>query len=179
MSGRNRLILALHFANVYRIRVALKSTIFKWSWVAGCAFCAGSVFGQALPNASTDTSTIAPLFNPDDFTLTLAAQDPIPAGNSGSLTAGLNVTLASDRSAANGTFDLGSDLGDASLVAFYNDRPSGEWRLFLADLDYGEHGTLTSLGLVVTAVPEPGTMSLLAMGLGGVAGMRWLRRRGN
>jgi subtilisin-like proprotein convertase family protein len=73
---------------------------------------------------------------------------------------------------------LDTDPQTTSLSSLVGDDPSGDWTLFLADLDYGEQGTLTSWGLVVTAVPEPGTLGLLALGLGGLAGMRWLRRRG-
>ena len=60
--------------------------------------------------------------------------------------------------------------------SFDGTNPNGAWTLFLADLDFGEQGTLVKWGMVVTAVPEPSAWTLL--GLGGFAlGMRFLRRR--
>lgn len=45
---------------------------------------------------------------------------------------------------------------------------SGKWTLFLADLDYGAQGQLTSWGMVITTTPEPGTWQLLGAGLTGM-----------
>ena len=71
-----------------------------------------------------------------------------------------------------------TDPQTTSLESFVGDDPSGQWTLFLADLDYGEQGQLASWGLVVTAVPEPGSLGLLAVGLSVMAGVRlWARRR--
>jgi hypothetical protein len=174
--GRNRLIFVGAFVSVCRTKVASKSTILKWSWLAGCAFCAGSVFGQTFSFTLPDNATHQALFSSDDFKITL----DLSGRSSGSVESGLNITLALPRSiqssAADANFAV-SDFETSSLTSLGIDRPSSEWTLFLADLDYGERGTPASWSLVVTAVPEPGTIGLLALGLSGVAGMRCLRRR--
>jgi subtilisin-like proprotein convertase family protein len=64
----------------------------------------------------------------------------------------------------------------ASLGSFAGQDPSGDWTLFLTDLDPGSQGQLVSWGLVITATPEPGTFGLLALGLGGAVGLRRWRR---
>ena len=73
-------------------------------------------------------------------------------------------------------FVLDSDSQTALLGSFNGTDPNGAWTLFLADLDFGEQGTLVNWGVIVTAAPEPSTWTLL--GLGGLTlGMRLLRRR--
>jgi subtilisin-like proprotein convertase family protein len=41
------------------------------------------------------------------------------------------------------------------LSSFINQSPNGNWTLFIADLSAGEHSTVTSWGMQITAVPEP------------------------
>jgi subtilisin-like proprotein convertase family protein len=66
----------------------------------------------------------------------------------------------------------------ATLGSFAGTNPNGQWILFLADLDYGEQGTLTTWTLNVTAVPEPSSIQLALVGLGVCFGLnRWARRR--
>jgi subtilisin-like proprotein convertase family protein len=66
----------------------------------------------------------------------------------------------------------------STLASFQNTSPSGQWTLFLADLDYGEQGTLQNWTLTVTAVPEPSSIALAGLGLGICVGLRrWARRR--
>ncbi len=66
----------------------------------------------------------------------------------------------------------------ATLSSFIGTNPNGQWTLFLADLDYGEQGTLNNWTLNVTAVPEPSSVALAVMGLGVCFGLqRWARRR--
>jgi hypothetical protein len=70
------------------------------------------------------------------------------------------------------------DMGTQTLLLspFAGTNLNGDWPLFLADLDFGDQGALMRWGVIVTAVPEPSTWTLL--GLGGVAlGMRFMRRR--
>ena len=72
---------------------------------------------------------------------------------------------------------LDTDARTALLGSFDGQDPSGQWTLFLADLDYGQQGQLASWGLVVTAVPEPNSMGLMALGLGAMLGLGALLRR--
>lgn len=52
----------------------------------------------------------------------------------------------------------------ALLNSFNGTNPNGTWRLFLADLSNGEESQLVNWGLEITTIPEPGTLSLLALG---------------
>lgn len=71
---------------------------------------------------------------------------------------------------------LNTDTQMALLGSFNGTDPNGTWTLFLADLNFGQQGTLVQWGVIVSAVPEPSTLALV--GLGGFAlGMRLLRRR--
>ncbi|HEX3799836.1 MAG TPA: PEP-CTERM sorting domain-containing protein [Verrucomicrobiae bacterium] len=70
-----------------------------------------------------------------------------------------------------------TDPRTATLGSFVGQDPSGQWTLFLADVHPGSEGQLVNWGLVITSVPEPGTLALLALGLSGVV-VASLRRRG-
>jgi subtilisin-like proprotein convertase family protein len=71
---------------------------------------------------------------------------------------------------------LDTDTPSSLLGSFNGVDPNGDWTLFLADLDFGDQGTLTKWGLIVTGVPEPSTWSLML--LGGLAfGRQLLKRR--
>jgi len=65
----------------------------------------------------------------------------------------------------------------ALLNSFVGTDPNGTWTLFLADLDFGEQGTLVQWGLVITAIPEPSSWVLLTFG--GIALVTPLLRRRN
>jgi subtilisin-like proprotein convertase family protein len=72
---------------------------------------------------------------------------------------------------------LDTDQRSAFLSSFVDGDPSGDWTLFLADVDFGDQGTLVSWTLTVTAVPEPSTYALMGLGLGGlVLGRKWRKR---
>jgi hypothetical protein len=79
-----------------------------------------------------------------------------------------------DPATVTGTSSRDSMLGDFNtLIA------DGEWTLFLADLGVGGQTTVVSWGLEITAIPEPSTWALLALGLLGVAGLKRYRGRAN
>lgn len=61
---------------------------------------------------------------------------------------------------------LDTDPRSAFLSSFVDGDPSGDWTLFLADVDFGDQGTLVSWTLTMTAVPEPSTYTFLGLGLG-------------
>src|SRR5580693_3261133 len=65
-----------------------------------------------------------------------------------------------------------TDPQTALLSSFAGADPSGQWTLFLANLDYGEQGELVSWGLSITAVPEPSSVGLALLGLGVFFGVR-------
>ncbi len=72
---------------------------------------------------------------------------------------------------------LDTDARTSLLSSMDDLNPNGTWTLFLADVDFGQQGALVNWGLVITAIPEPSTISLA--GLGGLAlGIRYWRRRG-
>jgi subtilisin-like proprotein convertase family protein len=52
----------------------------------------------------------------------------------------------------------------AFLSSFDGTNPNGQWTLFLSDLSAGNQSTVVSWGLDITAVPEPGTLALAAIG---------------
>jgi len=71
-------------------------------------------------------------------------------------------------------FDLAARQNNGSPLALLNGLdPSGDWTLYLADFSSGYQTTVTSWGLQLVVVPEPGTLSLLAVG--GILAL--LRRR--
>jgi subtilisin-like proprotein convertase family protein len=70
-----------------------------------------------------------------------------------------------------------TDARTSLLSSFAGKDPSGQWTLFLANLDYGEQGELVSWGLSITAVPEPSSVGLALLGLGIFLGVRRLVRR--
>lgn len=71
---------------------------------------------------------------------------------------------------------LDTDPRSAFLSSFIDENPSGEWTLFLSDVDFGEQGTLVSWTLTITAVPEPSTYALAFLGLGTIITARRLKR---
>ena len=68
----------------------------------------------------------------------------------------------------------------ALLSSFNGLNPNGTWTLYIADVNGGEQGTVTSCGLDlgVASVPEPGSMledALAAIFLGGAIGIYRLK----
>ena len=75
---------------------------------------------------------------------------------------------ANDVFAADAPVSLWSPVGSTSLT--------GTQALFLADLDFGQPGSLARWGAIITAIPEPSTLILAT--LAGVAlGLHFLRPR--
>ncbi len=67
----------------------------------------------------------------------------------------------------------------ANLLSVFNGTdPNGLWTLFVADVSPGAEGALQGWGLQVTVVPEPGTATLLLLGVSGawLAALRRTRR---
>jgi len=95
-----------------------------------------------------------------------------PTMNNGELTG----TWAADGRNVDPQTVLDTDTQTALLGSFNGTDPNGAWTLFLADLDFGQQGTLVQWGVIVSAIPEPSSLALL--GLGGLAlGIHRLRRR--
>jgi len=65
-----------------------------------------------------------------------------------------------------------------SFQPYLNENPNGDWRLFVQDSGEGERGFIANGWSVnFTAVPEPGSIVLLATASIAVFGMRRMRRR--
>jgi subtilisin-like proprotein convertase family protein len=80
-----------------------------------------------------------------------------------------------DPQSAPSSFNAGS--GGATLTSFNGDNGNGQWTLFLADLSGGDQSTLVSWSLDITAVPEPGTLALAALGGLAVLALRHSKQR--
>ena len=80
-----------------------------------------------------------------------------------------------DGRAVNPATVLGTDLRTALLADFNGMDPSGDWTLFIADLNSGEQTTVSSwtLSLSTTAIPEPSSVWLPVLGVSSTL----LRRR--
>src|SRR5580704_4564134 len=76
----------------------------------------------------------------------------------------LTGTWAPDGRNVNPATVVDTDPRTALLSSFIGTNPSGQWTLFLANLDYGEQGELVSWGMTVTAVPEPPSGVLAMLG---------------
>lgn len=61
-------------------------------------------------------------------------------------------------------FVLDTDTRDALFASFNTLNADGNWTLYVADLEGGAQHRVTSWGLDITGIPEPGTASLLAVG---------------
>jgi len=75
-----------------------------------------------------------------------------------------------------GSFDSGTPV--APLSSFNGLNGNGAWTLFIADVSGGDQSTLTSWGLEIAAVPEPGSFvegAVAALLLGGMIGFYRLK----
>ena len=69
-------------------------------------------------------------------------------------------------------------IPSAFLSSFNGSNPNGTWILFLVDLSSGGQSSVVSWGLGITTVPEPSTLSFIAMGgLGAILVVRRQRRK--
>jgi hypothetical protein len=71
---------------------------------------------------------------------------------------------------------LDTDSRTDLLGSFDGTDPNRAGTLFLADLDFGQQGTLAQWGVLVTAVPEPSIWAFVGLG-GAILGMHFLQRR--
>ena len=81
-------------------------------------------------------------------------------------------TFGSDGRTTDPGLVLDTDPRVAMLDSFASLDANGDWTLFVADLSGGDTHTLNSWGLEITGVPEPGTISLLAL-----SAMLFVRRK--
>lgn len=127
---------------------------------------AGNLFGYSDAGMSVTLSAEGEdIHSYQSFTL-------IPEG--GTLTG----IWAPDNRESDPLYAMDTDERTTLLDSFVGADPNGTWTLFLADVDFGQQGTLVQWGLVITAIPEPSSWALLM--LGGIAlGTRLLRRRGS
>jgi subtilisin-like proprotein convertase family protein len=115
-------------------------------------------------------------FSDSGFSITLSDASPnnihnyqsVSNPNGGMLTG----TWAPDGRTADPSVVLDTSPVNTSLSGFNGTNPNGQWTLFLADMDYGEQGTLQNWSLTVTAVPEPSSVALAVLGLGICLGVR-------
>jgi subtilisin-like proprotein convertase family protein len=88
----------------------------------------------------------------------------------------LTGTWAPDNRESDPLYAMDTDERTTLLDSLVGTDPNGAWTLFLADVDFGQQGTLVQWGLVITAIPEPSSWALLMLG-GAALGRRLLRRR--
>jgi subtilisin-like proprotein convertase family protein len=139
---------------------------------------------SVLLNRSGRASTNSPGYNDTGFDITLldSASDLHFYRNSGFSVNGsgqLTGTWAPDGRYANPGNVSENDASTSLLGSFDGLDPNGTWTLFLADVDFGEQGTLVQWGLVISAIPEPSSAGLLALGAVGlmVAALRARRAK--
>ena len=85
---------------------------------------------------------------------------------------GRNISPLSSGSVFDGTTPT------ALLSSFYGLNANGNWTLFVADVSGGDVSTVTSWGLDIAAVPEPGSLiegAVAVLFLGGVVGLYRLK----
>ena len=71
---------------------------------------------------------------------------------------------------------LGSTRPTALLSSFNGVNLNGNWTLFVADVSGGDVSRVTSWGVDISAVPEPGSLvegAVAVLFLGGVIGRNW------
>lgn len=64
----------------------------------------------------------------------------------------------------------------AGLEVFWGDLASGDWTLFLSDVNSGGNATLNSWSLTINPVPEPSTWALMIGGMALLGARRWRKR---
>lgn len=86
------------------------------------------------------------------------------------------LTLAADGRTTSPLSVVTSDPRNATLSQFVGKEMSGEWRLFVADLDGGSVGTLKGWSIEVTTVPEPAETATITAAIL-LCGVVFLRHR--
>jgi subtilisin-like proprotein convertase family protein len=136
------------------------------------------------------------LVHADGFTVLLNRPGRSVASPDGSAASGMSITIADSAimdihtaipmsgGSVSGTYQpdgretdpyntLNTDARTAMLADFTGLDPNGTWKLFVADQSAGETSSLQSWSLTITAVPEPGTCTLLGLSVGALL----IRRR--
>ncbi|MDB6016994.1 MAG: hypothetical protein JWR19_1483 [Pedosphaera sp.] len=129
-----------------------------------------------LLNRSGRTSGNSTGYGDSGFNITLSGSALYDIHNYQNITGAvspLTGTWAPDGRFIDPSLVLDTDPRTALLSSFNGGDPSGDWTLFLADLDFGGQATLQNWTLTVTAVPEPSSWILGFLGLSGL----WLVRR--
>ena len=101
---------------------------------------------------------------------------PVPTSGGTYRPDGLNINPLSSPATFSAT--LLSPGPTTPLNSFNGVDPNGSWTLFIADVSGGDVSTVTSWGLDIAAVPEPGSIvegSVAVLFLGGVVGLYRLK----
>ena len=130
-----------------------------------------------LLNRVGRSSTLGSGYSDNGMDITLAdsaARDvheyrlDFPGGNSNPIGAMLTGTWQADGREVNPLSALDSSLRSTNLNGLGTGSPNGTWTLFIADAKAGGTGQLTDWSVRMEGVPEPGSASLVILGLAAV-----------
>ncbi|MFN0068995.1 MAG: PEP-CTERM sorting domain-containing protein [Limisphaerales bacterium] len=106
-----------------------------------------------------------------DYRLPLTGSHDLP------LAGPLTGTWQPDGRAVDPAVVRSSTTRTAGLEVFAGANPSGDWTIFVADVEQGGMMLFESWNLVITQVPEPSAPALMGLGVLAVLGVRSARRR--